>query len=108
VQVSKEAKFCADLKNVQKSRVWPKGKDFLLKNLIFRDFENFAKNCFSEEKSWGTFLKSAQNSTSFDTLHAQFRRNIFFNSYKGRCCFFGSCSNKIETDQYFKKRFFIN
>jgi hypothetical protein len=34
-----------------------------------------------------TFLKSAQNSASFDTLCAQFRRS-FFNSYKGRCCSF--------------------
>jgi hypothetical protein len=33
---------------------------------------------------------------------------IFFNSYKGQCCFLEvKSSNKIETDQYFKKRFFI-
>ncbi len=33
-------------------------------------------------------LKSAQNSASFDTLCAQFWRNFFFNSFKGRCCYF--------------------
>jgi hypothetical protein len=53
-RVSKEAEFCADIKNVQKSRVWQKGKNFLQKNRIFRDLENFAKNCFSEKKSLGT------------------------------------------------------
>jgi hypothetical protein len=31
-RVSKEAEFCADFKNVQKSRVWQKGKKLLLKN----------------------------------------------------------------------------
>jgi hypothetical protein len=31
-RVSKEAEFCADFKNVQKSRVWQKGKNFLPKN----------------------------------------------------------------------------
>jgi hypothetical protein len=54
VQVSKEAKFCADFKNVEKSRVWQKGKKFLQKNLIFRDLENFAKIVFLRKKSLGT------------------------------------------------------
>jgi hypothetical protein len=49
VQGIKKAEFCADFKNVQKCRVWQKGK-----------------NCLS-----------AQNSTSFDTLCAQFQRNLF-------------------------------
>jgi hypothetical protein len=31
-----------------------RGKTLLQKNLIFRDLENFAKNCFSEKKSLGT------------------------------------------------------
>jgi hypothetical protein len=53
-RVSKGAEFCADFKNVQKSRVWQKGKKFYRKT---------------------EFVKS---------------------------------SNKIETAQYFKKRFFIN
>ncbi len=53
-RVSKEAEFCADFKNVQKSRVWQKGKNFLQKNWFFRDLENFAKNRFSEKKSLGT------------------------------------------------------
>ncbi len=33
-RVSKEAEFCSDFKNVQKSRVWQKGKNLLLKNWI--------------------------------------------------------------------------
>ena len=52
-RVSKEAEFCADFQNVEKSRVWQKGKKILQKNLIFKDLENFAKNCFSEKKSLG-------------------------------------------------------
>jgi hypothetical protein len=48
-RVSKEAKFCADFKNVQKSWVYQKGKFFLQKILFFR--ENFGKKCFSENKS---------------------------------------------------------
>ncbi len=41
-RVSKEAEFCADFKNVQKSRVWQKG--------------NFAKNRFPEKKIFGECL----------------------------------------------------
>ncbi len=32
---------------------------------------------FCQTRDFCTFLKSAQNSASFDTLHAQFRRNFF-------------------------------
>ncbi len=32
VQGIKRSGFCADFKNVQKSRVWQKGKNLLLKN----------------------------------------------------------------------------
>jgi hypothetical protein len=54
-RVSKEAEFCSDFKNVQKSRVWQKGKkNFTKKTRIFRDLENFGKNRFSEKKSFGT------------------------------------------------------
>jgi hypothetical protein len=57
-----------------------KGKKILLKNRIFKDLENFAKNRFSEKKSLGTschkssthFLNQRKNSASFDTLCAQF------------------------------------
>jgi hypothetical protein len=56
-----------------------------------------------------TFLKSAQNSASFDALHAQFRRNLFSTLIRDGAVFLEvKSSNKIETDQYFKKRFFIN
>jgi hypothetical protein len=51
-RVSKEAEFCADFKNGQKSRVWQKGKKFLQKNWIFGDLENLAKNSFSEKNLW--------------------------------------------------------
>ncbi len=47
-RVSKEAEFFTDLKNVQESLVWQKGKIYLQTNWIFRDLENFAKNRFSE------------------------------------------------------------
>jgi hypothetical protein len=35
-------------------RIWQKGKNFLLKNGIYRDLENFAKNRFSKKKFLGT------------------------------------------------------
>ncbi len=84
-RVSKEAEFCADLKNVQKSCVWQKGKQILQKNCIFKDLEKFCKKSLFWEKIFGkfstqefyTFLKPAQNSASFDTLVAQFGRNFF-------------------------------
>jgi hypothetical protein len=53
-----------------------------------------------------TFLKSAQNSASLDTLHIQFRRNFFSTLLRDGAVFLEvTSSNKIETDQYFKKRF---
>ncbi len=116
-RVSKEGEFCADFKNVKKSRVWQKGKKLLLKNWIFRDLKNFAKNRFSEKKIFGnfltqefyTFLKSAQNSASFDTLHAQFERKKIPTLIRDGAVFLEvKSSNKIETDQYFKKCLFIN
>jgi hypothetical protein len=53
-RVSKETEFCANFKNMLKSTIWQTGKIFLQKNLNFRDLENFAKNHFSEKKSFGT------------------------------------------------------
>ncbi len=54
-RVSKEAEFCTDFKNFEKSRVWQNGKNFLQKNLIFRDLENLAKKIvFLVKKSLGT------------------------------------------------------
>ncbi len=82
-------------------------KNFLQKNWIFRDFskklffwEKLFRNFLMQE--FYTFLKSAQNSASFDILCAQFWR-YFSNSYKGQCCFL-----EVKTVQYFKKLFFIN
>ncbi len=78
VQGIKKAEFCADFKNVQKSRVWQKGK-----------------NCLS-----------AQNSASFDTLCVQFQRNLFSTLIRDGAVFLeDKRSNKIETIQY-KKHFF--
>jgi hypothetical protein len=37
-RVSKEAEFCADFKNVQKSRVWQKGKKFYRKTEFLGTF----------------------------------------------------------------------
>jgi hypothetical protein len=53
-----------------------------------------------------TFLKSAQNSASFDTLHAQFGRIFFSTLIRDGAVFLEvKGSNKIKTEQYFKKRF---
>jgi hypothetical protein len=55
-----------------------------------------------------TFFKSAQNSASFDTICAQFRRNFLSTLIQGRCYFLAvKSSNKIETVQYLKKSFLI-
>ncbi len=60
VQGIKKAEFCADFKNVQKSWVWQKGKLFVN-----------TKFCFF-----------------WYPLHP-ISKKFLFNSYKGRCCFFG-------------------
>jgi hypothetical protein len=70
-RISTDAEFCADFKNVQKSRIWQKGKKICRKTEFFK----FSKKSFFREKIFGnflTFLKSAQNFASFDTLCAQF------------------------------------
>ncbi len=110
-RVSKEAEFCADFKIVQKYRVWQKGKKFWQKKWIFWDF---CKKSFFWEKIFGnfltqefyTFLNSAQNSASFNTLHTQFRRNFFSTLIRDGAVFSkDKSSNKIETVQYFKNAF---
>ncbi len=101
VRVSKETEFCADFKNVLKSRVWQKRKNLLQKcgrlwkmtwlhnvdNIRQKDIktEFLGKYSFFWEKIFGyfltqefyTFLKSAQNSASFDPRTRNFER-IFF------------------------------
>ena len=60
-------------------------KDFFSEKQFFAKFSKslkiqfFCKNFFLFCQTWDfcTFLKSAQNSASFDTLQAQFRRNFF-------------------------------
>ncbi len=117
-RVSKEAEFCADFKNVQKSWVWQKGKIFLKKNWIFWDFfkENFAKNRFSEKKSLGTswskssthFLNQRKIPLLLIPCTPNFEKKISTLIRDGAVFLEVKSSNKIETDQYFKKRFFIN
>jgi hypothetical protein len=81
-----------------------KGKTFFTEKLNFprKNLGNFLTEEFY------TFLKSAQNSASFDTLHAQFQRNFFSTLIRDGAVFWEvKSSNKIETNQYFKKCFFI-
>ncbi len=53
-----------------------------------------------------TFLNSAQNSASFDTLHTQFRRIFFSTLIRDSAVFLEvKSSNKIEIDKNFKNAF---
>ncbi len=74
---------------------------FLRKTLVCKISKSLknqfiCKNFFSfcQTRELCTFLKSVSNSTSFDTLFAQFWR-IFFNSYKGQCYFFRRIKGQI-------------
>ncbi len=94
-KVSKEAEFCADFKNEQKSRVWQKRKN-VQKNWNFKDF--------FWEKIIGNFL--TQEFYNFFEIRAKFRffcyplHPILNKFYKGRCSFFKvKSSKKIETVQ---------
>jgi hypothetical protein len=52
-------------------------------------------------------IKSLRGTASFDTLQTQFRRNFFSPLIRDGAVFLEvKSSNKIETDPYFKKRFF--
>ncbi len=92
-------------------------KDFFSEKQFFAKFSKslkiqfFCKTFFPfcQTRDFCTFFKSAQNSASFDTLHAQFWRNFFSTLIRGSVTFSkDKRSNKIETVQYFKKHFFIN
>ncbi len=95
----------------KKSRVWQKGKRFLQKNWTkFLGTWKICKKAFFCEKIFGnflmqeyyTFLKSAQNSASFDTLCAQFWRNFLSTLIRdGAISLKVKRSNQIETGQYF-------
>ncbi len=53
-RVSKEAEFCADFKNVQKSRVWRKGKKIFYRKTEFSGTcKILQKIVFLRKKSWG-------------------------------------------------------
>jgi hypothetical protein len=45
-RVSKEAEFCADFRNVQKSQVWQKGKKIFTEKLNFQGLGKFCKKLF--------------------------------------------------------------
>ena len=51
-RVSKEAEFCADFKNVQKSWVWQKGKNFYLKTEFLRTWKILQKMVFLRKNLW--------------------------------------------------------
>ncbi len=100
----------------KKSRVWQKGQNFFQKNWIFRDLENFAKYHFSE-KNLGELLDARvlhifEISTKFRFFWYPARpisKKFFSTLIRDVAVFLeGKSSNKIETDQYFKRRFFIN
>ncbi len=50
--VSKEAEFCADLKNLEKSRVWQKGKKFCRKTLFLGTWKILQKIVFLRKNLW--------------------------------------------------------
>jgi hypothetical protein len=79
--------------------------NFYRKTEFLETWKILQKIVFLRKNLWellGAFLKSAQNSASFDTLHAQFRRNFFFTLIRDGAVFLEvKSSNKIETDQYF-------
>ncbi len=72
-------KKCAEVSCLAKRKI-------ILHTTVLNFWEKILGNFLTQE--FYTVLKSAQNSASFDTLCAQFWRNFFFNSCKGRCCFF--------------------
>jgi hypothetical protein len=101
-RVSKKAELCADFKICRTLTSSSSQRFFLGKTIKFFCKIVFA---FCQTCDFCIFLKSVQNSASFDTLYAQFRRTLI----RGDAIFLeDKRSNKIETDQYFKKHFFIN
>ncbi len=95
---------CAEVLNLAK------GKIFCKETLIFQAIKRF-----SEKKSSGTSWRKRSthfwnqrkipNSVSFDTLCAQFWRNFSTLIREGAIFLAVKRSNKMETVQYFKKRF---
>ncbi len=88
----------------------------LLRQEVFKDFfsekhflakfskslKNHKKFPFYQTRDFCTFLKSVQDSASFDNLYAQCWRNFFSTFIRGSATFFeDKRSNKIETVQYF-------
>ncbi len=92
-RVSKEAEFCADFKNVQKSQVWQKGKKIYRKTEFLRTWKILQKIIFLRNNLDARFLHIFEISVKFRFFWYPLRpilKKFFFNSYKGWCCFFGS------------------
>jgi hypothetical protein len=51
-RVSKDAEFCADFKNVQKSGVWQKGKNFVQKTEFLGTWKILQKIVFLRKNLW--------------------------------------------------------
>jgi hypothetical protein len=78
-----------------------KEKNIFTEKLNFKGLGKFSKKLFFLMQEFYTFFKSAQNSASFDTLCAKFRRNFFSTHIRDGAVFSGRKSpNKIETVQY--------
>ncbi len=90
-RVSKEAEFCADFKNVQKSGVWQKGKKYYRKTEFFGTWKILQKIVFLRKNL--RELLDARVVHIFE-ISAKFRfflyplrpilKKFFLNSYKGR------------------------
>jgi hypothetical protein len=52
IQGIKKAEFCADFKNVQKSRVWQKGKNLYRKTEFLRNWTILQKIVFLRKFFW--------------------------------------------------------
>jgi hypothetical protein len=78
-RISRWFQKCVELLRQEVPKDLFSGKQFFAKFSKSLKIKFFCKNFFPffQTRDCSTFLKSAQNSTSFDTLHGQFRRNFF-------------------------------
>jgi hypothetical protein len=107
-RVTKEAEFCTDFKNVQKSRVWQNGKKFFQKNLFLGTWKILRKILGTSywHKSSTHFWNQLKILLLLIPCTPNFEE-IFFSTFirDGAVFLEVKSSNKIETDQYFKKHF---
>ncbi len=83
-------KKCVDLLRQQVPKDLFSEKQFFAKFSKSLKIKFFCKKLFlsSQTRDFCTFLKSAQNSASFDTLNGQFWRNLFKTLIRGDTTFF--------------------